>query len=134
VDASVVRAGVEQSVALAIGQLPDPPADPLHAGGRDTWVPNLELGVANSTTEIRSALKAPGEASGLIVTQLRPNGAGALAGLRIGDLITHAGSKRLADVADLATVSKPSVKLPLLLRVVRDGAPGFIAVTGSEDR
>lgn len=134
VDASVVRAGVEQSVALTIGQLPDPPADPLHAGGRDTWVPNLELGVANSTTEIRSALKAPGEASGLIVTQLRPNGAGALAGLRIGDLITHAGSKRLADVADLATVSKPSVKLPLLLRVVRDGAPGFIAVTGSEDR
>jgi len=134
VDASVVRGGVEQSVALTVRQLPDPPADPLHAGGRDSWVPSLELGVANSTTEIRLALKAQGEASGLIVTQLRPNGAGALAGLRIGDLITHAGSKRLEDVADLAAVGKPSVKQPLLLRVIRDGSPGFIAVTGSEQQ
>jgi len=134
VDASVVRGGVEQPVALTVGQLPDPPADPLHAGGRDTWVPSLELGVADATSEMRLALKAQSEGSGLIVTQLRPNGAGALAGLRIGDLITHAGSKRLQDVADLATVSKPSAKLPLLLRVVRDGSPGFIAVTGSEDK
>ena len=134
VDASVVRAGGERSVALTVGQLPDPPADPAHAGGRDTWVPNLELGVANSTTEIRLALKAPGEVSGLIVTQLRPNGAAALGGLKIGDLITHAGSKHLEDVADLATVSKPSVKLPLLLRVVRSGSAGFIALTGSEEK
>lgn len=134
VDASVVRSGVEQSIPLMVGQLPDPPADPLHAGGRDTWVPSLEIGVANSTTEIRLALKAPGEVNGLIVTQLRPNGAGALAGLRIGDLITHAGSKRLEDVTDLATVGEPSAKRPLLLRVVRDGSPGYIAVTGSEER
>jgi serine protease Do len=132
-DASVVRGGVAHAVALTVGQLPDPPPDPLHAGGRDTWVPNLELGVADSTTEIRLALKAQGEAGGLIVTQLRPNGAGALAGLKIGDLITHAGSKRLQDVADLAAVSRPSAKLPLLLRVVRDGSPGFVAVTGRED-
>jgi serine protease Do len=132
VEASVVRAGVKQQIALTIGQLPDPPPDPLHAGGRDTWVPNLELGVANTTTEIRMALKAQGEVSGLIITQLRPNGPGALAGLRIGDLITHAGSKHLQDVAELATVSKPSSKLPLLLRIVRDGSPGFIAVTGEE--
>jgi serine protease Do len=133
VNASVVRGGVEQPIALSVGQLPDPPADPLHAGGRDTWVPSLELAVANATTEMRLALKAQDESSGLIVTQLRPNGAGALAGLRIGDLITHAGSKHLQDVADLATVSKPSAKQPLLLRVVRDGSPGFVAVTGSED-
>jgi serine protease Do len=133
VQASVVRTGVERSLALTIGELPDPPADPLHAGGRDTWVPNLELGVADATAEIRLALKAQGESGGLIVTQLRPNGAGALAGLKTGDLITHAGSKRLADVADLAGVGKPSPKLPLLLRVIRGGSPGFIAVTGREE-
>jgi serine protease Do len=133
VQASVVRTGVERSLALTIGELPDPPADPLHAGGRDTWVPNLELGVADATAEIRLALKAQGESGGLIVTQLRPNGAGALAGLKTGDLITHAGSKHLGDVADLAGVGKPSPKLPLLLRVIRGGSPGFIAVTGREE-
>jgi serine protease Do len=134
VRASVVRAGIEQSMAVTIAQLPDPPPDPLRAGGRDTWVANLELGVAKATTEIRAALKAQGEISGLIVTQLRPNGAGAVAGLKIGDLITHAGSKRLEDVADLAGVGKPSPKLPLLLRVLRDGSPGFVAITGREEQ
>jgi S1-C subfamily serine protease len=86
--------------------------------------------VANSTKEIRSAIKADDEPGGLIVTQLRPVGAGALAGLKIGDLITHAGTKRLGDVADLASVSEPSTRNPLLLRVLRDGSPRFVAVTG----
>jgi len=133
-EASVVRDGVERSIPLMIGQLPDPPANPLQSGGRDTWVINLELGVANTTTEIRKALKVQDEVGGLIVTQLRPDGAGALAGLKIGDLITHAGSKHLEDVADLATVSKPSSQRPLLLRVLRDGSPGFIAITGSREQ
>jgi S1-C subfamily serine protease len=68
------------------------------------------------------------------VTQLRPAGAGALAGLKIGDLITHAGTRHLMDVADLASVSQPSTKMPLLLRVLRDGTPRFLAVTGSDER
>src|SRR3984885_2224649 len=134
VDASVMREGMELSLALTTGQLPDPPDNPLQSGGPDTWVPNLELGVANTTTEMRKALKAPDEAGGLIVTQRRPDGAGALAGLKIGDLITHAGTKRLEDVADLATVRKQTSEMPLLLRVVRNGSPGFVAVTGSQEK
>jgi len=114
--------------------LPDPPLDPPLTGDQDTWVPNLKLGVANTTREIRSTLKAPDEATGLIVTQLRPVGAGALAGLKIGDLITHAGTKRLTDVSDLASVSAPSVQTPLVLRIVHEGLPSFIAVTGTEEQ
>jgi hypothetical protein len=68
------------------------------------------------------------------VTQLRREGAGALAGLKVGDLITHAGTKHLEDVRDLATVSQPSTKTPLLLRVVREGIPSFVAVTGSDEK
>jgi serine protease Do len=133
VDAAVMRDGMQLSLAVTIGQLPDPPDNPLQSGGPDTWVPNLELGVANATTETRKALQAQDEGGGLIVTQLRPDGGGALAGLKVGDLITHAGTKHLDDVADLAAVSKPSAGLPLLLRVVRNGSPGFVAVTGSEE-
>ncbi len=133
VDAIIVRGGVQQSTSLTVGRLPDPPPDPALSGGQDTWVPNLALGLANTTTEIRKALKADGEAGGLIVTQLRRAGPGALAGLKVGDLITHAGTKRLTEVADLETVSKPSSQQPLLLRVVRDGSPRFVAVTGSDE-
>jgi serine protease Do len=133
VTATVERDGLQLSIPLKVGQLPDPPNSPL-LGDRDTWVPNLKLGVANTTKEIRSAIKADDESSGLIVTQLRPVGPGALAGLKIGDLITHAGTKRLTDVADLAAVSAPSTKTPLLLRVLRDGSPRFVAITGSEEQ
>jgi serine protease Do len=130
----VQRDGVEVPISFTVGRLPDPPADPALAGGPDTWVPNLALGLAETTADVRKAVKAENESSGLIVTQLRAAGPGAWAGLRIGDLITHAGTKRLTRVADLATVETPTSKLPLLLRVVRDGSASFIAVTGTEER
>jgi serine protease Do len=131
--ASVLRAGKQQSVALTIGRLPDPPSDPALTGSQDTWVPALRLGVAGTTAEIRKAIKANDEASGLIVTQLRPAGAGALAGLKVGDLITHAGTKQLITVRDIAAIAVPSPQAPLLIRVVRDGSPTFIAITGEAD-
>jgi serine protease Do len=131
--ATVLRAGTQQSVALTIGRLPDPPTDPALTGDRDTWVPGLRLGVANTTANIRKAIKATDESSGLIVTELRPAGPGALAGLRVGDLITHTGAKQLIDVSDLVKVPAPSAKSPLLIRVVRDGTPGFVAVTGEAE-
>jgi serine protease Do len=133
VEATIIRSGVTQPIALNVGQLPDPPADPRQGGGSDSWVTNLELGVANTTPDIRKALKAPDETGGLIVTQLRRDGPGARAGLKVGDLITHAGSKRLEDTADFASIDKPSAAEPLLLRVVRDGSPGFLAVTGTDE-
>jgi serine protease Do len=128
--ASVLRAGKQQSVALTVGRLPDPPSDPALTGDRDTWVPALKLGVASTTADIRKTLKAGDEPTALIVTQLRPAGAGALAGLKVGDLITHAGTKQLVGVTDIATVATPTPQAPLLVRVVRDGSPTFIAITG----
>jgi hypothetical protein len=53
--------------------------------------------------------------------------------LKVGDLITYAGSKHLENVADLATVSRPSIKQPLLLLILREGAPRFVAATGSSE-
>jgi serine protease Do len=127
---TVMRAGKQQSLALKVGRLPDPPSDPALTGGKDTWVPALGFGVADTTPEIRKAIKADAEPSGLIVTQLRPAGAGALAGLKVGDLITHVGAKQLTETADIVAVNQPTRQSPLLLRVVRDGSAAFIAITG----
>lgn len=129
----VLRDGAQLPVAFTVGSLPEPPSDPALTGSQDTWVPNLELGLAETTIEIRKSLKAQDEEGGLIVTQLRRAGPAALAGLKVGDLITHAGAKQLTDVADLVTIDKPSEQMPLLVRVVRDGAPRFIAITGSDE-
>ena len=130
---TVKRDDIQLELPFKVGRLPDPPSDPTQSGAPDTWVPNLALGVANTTTEIRKAIKAEDEAGGLIVTQLRRAGPGSMAGLKVGDLITHAGTKRLQDVADLASVNSPSTQSPLLIRVVRDGSPRFVAITGSDE-
>src|SRR5450631_3110234 len=127
---TVMRAGTQQVVALKIGRLPDPISNPALTGGQDTWVPALGFVVADTTTEIRKAIKANDEPSGLIVTQLRPAAPGALAGLKGGDLITHVGTTQLAAPADIAAVTRPSRQVPLLLRIVREGSATFIAITG----
>ena len=128
----ILRSGEQQTVALTIGRLPEPASDPAMSGGTDTWVPALRLGVADTTSEIRKALRAGDEPSGLIVTQLRPGGPGAVAGLKVGDLLTHLGTKQLVHPDDMTGVAKPTPKAPLLLRLVRDGSAVFVAVTGEE--
>src|SRR5258708_5901743 len=127
--ASVLRAGKQQSVALTTWRLPDPPSDPPLTGDPDTWDPALKLGVASRTANIRKTIKAPDEPDRLILTPLRPAGPGAMAGLKVGDLITHAGTKQLGGVAYIATVANPTPQAPLLILVVRDGSPPLIAST-----
>jgi len=129
----IARDGKEQSLAIKVARLPDPPDEGSVAGGQDSWVAALGLGVADTTVDIRNAIKANSEAGGLIVTQLRPAGAGALAGLKVGDLITHVGTKPLIAIADLVAVHAPTHQAPLLLRVVREGSPAFVAVTGDAE-
>jgi S1-C subfamily serine protease len=72
---------------------------------------------------------ADGEAGGVIVT--RPAGAGALAGLQIGDLITHLRTKELTSVDQLVGIDQPTPKAALLVRIVRDGTPTFIVIPSS---
>jgi serine protease Do len=129
----IARDGKEQSLAIKVARLPDPPDDSAASGGQDSWVTALGLGVAETTTDIRTAIKANNEPSGLIVTQLRPAGPGAVAGLKVGDLVTHVGTKQIVAIADLATVHVPTRQAPLLLRVVREGSPAFVAITGEPE-
>jgi S1-C subfamily serine protease len=56
-----------------------------------------------------------------------------LAGLKIGDLITHVGTKQLTGTAEIATVHAPTRQTPLLLRVVREGSAAFVAITADTE-
>jgi serine protease Do len=129
----IARDGKEQSLAIKVARLPDPPDDSAASGGQDSWVPALGIGIAETTVDIRKAIKANTEPSGVIVTQLRPAAPGAVAGLKIGDLITHVGTKQLVAISDLAMVHAPTRQDPVLLRIVREGSPAFVAITGETE-
>jgi serine protease Do len=130
---NLIRGGAQETVALKVGRLPDPPADPALSGGEDTWVPALGIGVAETTVAIRKAIKAPDEAGGLIVTRVLPARPGALAGLQVGDLITHAGTQSATVAADVTALAKPTAMDPVLLRVVRAGSAAYVAITGEAE-
>jgi serine protease Do len=130
----ILRSGKEESAAIKIGKLPEPPSDPALTGDQDTWVPALRLGVADTTDDIRKSLKAVDEPGGVIVTQLRPAGPGALAGLKVGDLITHNGSNRVVGALDLSKIAAPTPQTPALIRIVRDGVATFVAITGEAEQ
>ncbi len=127
---TVTRAGARLSLAMKVGRLPEPVSDPTLTGILDVWVPALGIGVADTTVEIRKAVKAGDEPTGLIVTQLRPAGPGSIGGLKVGDLITHLGTTQLRKTTDLVAVGEPTAQNQLLLRVVRDGSPAFVALAG----
>jgi serine protease Do len=133
IQVNVMRDGLSIEVPVTLGRLPEPATDPAMTGGLDTWVAALEIRIANASPEIRKALQASDETGGVIITTVRRAGAGFLAGLKRGDLLTHAGTRALADITDLANVSTPTPAAPLLLRVVRGGVPTFVAVTGVEE-
>lgn len=128
---AVVRNGMPRKIYVMTGRLPDAPLAASRNGQIDSWVPALGLGVAAAPYEIRHAVGADGEAGGVIVTQLRPAGAGALAGLQIGDLITHLGTKELKSVDQLVGIDQPTPKAPLLVRIVRDSTPTFMVIPSS---
>jgi serine protease Do len=131
VELTLVRNRTQRSIYLTVDRYPELPAEPSRTPQGDTWVAALGLGVARVSPEIRQELKAEDESGGFIVTQLRPTGAGALAGLQVGDLITHVGTKQLEEVAQLANLRRPSGSFPLLVRIVRDGTPQFIVINGT---
>jgi serine protease Do len=131
---TILRSGAQQAVAMKVGRLPEPVSDPALTGGQDVWVPALGMGVADTTAEIRKAIKSGDETTGFIVTQLRPAAPGALAGIRVGDLVTHIGAKQLFAATDIAAIGKPTPQNPVLLRVVHDGSPVFIALTGQSPK
>jgi serine protease Do len=127
---TLIRSRSPLSIALKVGRLPEPVSDPALTGGQDIWVPGLKIGVAETTSAIRKSIQADEESTGMIVTQLRPAGPGALAGLKVGDLITHIGTKPLYMATELTNVQPPTIQDPLLLRIVREGSPAFVALTG----
>jgi hypothetical protein len=72
-----MRDGAQLSIPFTVGRLPDPPPDPALTSGPDPWAPGLAFGLADTTAEVRKAIKTEAEPGGLIVTQLRAAGAGA---------------------------------------------------------
>ena len=66
--------------------------------------------------------------TGLAITGLDQGGAGAIAGLRLGDVIVEVSGTPVGDARELETALEQIGTDNALLRIARDGQPFFIGV------
>lgn len=128
VELTVVRAGKQKTLSLAIGALPVD-GNPVAAKGGGKTVPGrnntLALELSDLTAEQREAL---GVDNGVLVTDLS-SGPASQAGIRPGDVIVQINNEEVGDVTDFRELvdELPRDKsLPVL--IIRDGNPVFVVL------
>jgi len=124
VELTIWRKGAEQSVSVALGDLPKAArgATPASAG---TDVPKLGLMLAPAGQVAGSG------AEGVVVTAIDPDGLASEQGVKTGDIILDVGGKRVAapaDVRDAIGDAKKNGKRTVLMRLKSNEMTKFVAI------
>ena len=115
------RDGNARTVNLQVGTQPQQQREAR--AGQDSEPQSLGLALAPAPKG--------SDASGAIVAAVQPDGPGAEAGLRPGDVIIRAGNARVTrpeDVSRALASARSDGKTALLLQVERDGQHSFVAI------
>ncbi|MEM7043691.1 MAG: Do family serine endopeptidase [Pseudomonadota bacterium] len=145
VDVLIWRRGQEQTVQVELGELPDD--DELAAlseedsdgggFGSDGSSPIDALGVtvASITDEMRERFELPGEAKGVVITEVAEGSTAGDENLRPGDVIVEVGQEEVnspPEVAAKVNEAKSEDKKSVLLLIDRGGDLRFVALRFAE--
>ncbi|MBN2906110.1 MAG: Do family serine endopeptidase [Rhodobacteraceae bacterium] len=133
----VFREGKTQTLKITLGRRETAEAAAVPAAAK----PNapepeakqmLGLTLTPLTDELRGQLDLGADAEGLVVKEIDETGEAYEKGLRAGDVITEAGQRKVAVVADLEArvdEAREAGRKSLLLLVRRQGEPRFVALS-----
>ncbi len=127
VELTIVRDGRSQTLNATLGQLPVPGQS---AAGEDDSTPTgkgLGFTVEPLTPELADQLGV-GNAKGLVVSKVDPDGPGAAAGIRSGDVIEEIDGKVVRSAADVRQSLQADSDRPALLLINREGRNLFVPV------
>ena len=126
---TVSRDNCEQQVRAMLGELPaDKTGASVDGGGGQSSTGRLGVGVEPLTPDVAARLNLPGDAQGLVVTDVDPIGPAADAGIQEGDVIEEANRQRVRSAQDLQAAEERAGGSPLLLLVNRRGNSIFLTV------
>ncbi len=135
VKATIWRDGKQQEVELKAAVLDPnrpPPAPPAPENPKPVVsIDALGLKLAKLNPELRKEFKLPDAAKGVVIIGVPPNGAGALQGLRPGDLVIAIGHEAVSSpeaVSQLAAAAKKAGRKKVLVQVEREGNTRFVAL------
>jgi serine protease Do len=132
-----IRNGKPDSLSVAVATMPANPDASFQQGGGSqppAAVPGnagLGLTLAPLTPDIRSQLNLPDDASGAVVTEVKPNSAADQAGVQAGDLLVGVGPADVSDPDDAVNAinaAKKSGSPAVALRIIRQGQALFVGV------
>jgi serine protease Do len=134
---SYIRNGKPEKLSVAVTTMPANPDAAFQQGGGSqppASVPGnagLGLTLAPLTPDIRSQLNLPGDATGAVVAQVKPNSPADQAGLQAGDLLVGIGPANVTDPDDAVNAinaAKKSGSPAVALRIIRQGQALFVGV------
>ena len=137
VEMVVFRDGAEETLSITLGRREEAEgAIPAVQPGAEDEAPVEEglLGMTVSpiTLEAREALELDEEAKGLVVLEVVEDSEAFDKGIREGDLITEAGQRQVASIADLKDrieAAEDAGRRSILMLIRRDGEPRFVALS-----
>ncbi|MDD2704853.1 MAG: Do family serine endopeptidase [Acidocella sp.] len=134
-DANIIylRNGKQNSLSVAVATMPANPDAGFQQGGGNAAPAQGPLGLtlAPLTPNARSQLNLPGDATGAVITAVKPNSAAGQAGLQPGDLLVGIGAQDVASPSDAVSAIASARKAgtgAVALRIVRQGQALFVGI------
>ena len=134
---TVMRDGQEQELTAKLdefesqGVKPDDTEEGEKNSGKSNENGKLGVSLQPLTPEIANQLSIPAGTSGLVVTDVDPNGAAAEEGISRGDVIIEINKKSVATVEDVQSALEKSGDKPILLLISRKGQTIYLTVKPS---
>jgi serine protease Do len=127
----VHRDGQDKTLSVKVAAAPDQnvssQADASVKGGA-----KLGLGLAALDDQARQQLNLPAGQKGVVIAQVQPGSAAAIAGLQEGDVLEMVGNQPVNSPEQAAKALRAGTKTPgsaVALRVIRDGHQAFVALS-----
>ncbi len=127
---TVLRNGKPEHLTARIAERPQDRQAAAKSGGADGGAEEGRMGLAVQplTPSLARQLGVSPEESGVVVTDVDPNGAGAAAGVREGDVIKRVNGRAVASIAELRTALASNPGRPALVLLNREGQDVFVAL------
>ena len=125
IKAKVLREGKEKTLNIEVGALPESPQ--IATSNKQNEPGNLGLIVRELSFEERRELKI---SHGVLVSDISPEGIGAQAGIRVGDIITYVGNQKIRTNRELENSLERSKEFSdtVMVGIIRDGVQTFRSV------
>jgi serine protease Do len=127
VSLKVLRDGREQTIRATLGELPSK-KDVADAKGDDSEGGNFGMAVEPLTPDTARRLDLPRTTTGVVVTDVDPDGQAAAGGVQEGDVIEKVNGKSVASVSELRAALAAASEKPALVLVNRQGSGLFLTL------